>query len=155
MQFLVSWCSLIKEHTERMSSEKPRRQHARGAEYRDCCQQREAQQDSQLTWGLEEEQECQFSTVLQNLNGNKMAQIPLKTDEGQNAIIDLSPVNSPLKNLFLVFILKLHFIPLKQIPSQKDENKKPKPMKTNQPKKFPKTQTKKLHQTQSKTKTKL
>lgn len=47
-------------------------------------------------------------------------------DEGQNAIIDLSSVYSLLKNLFLVFILKLHFIPLKQIPSQKDENKKPK-----------------------------
>lgn len=83
-------------------------------------------------------------------------------DEGQNAIIALSPVNSPLKNLFLVFILKLHFIPLKQIPSQKDENKKTKQTKnpnqwkpTNQPTKFPKTQTKKLHQTQSKTKTKL
>lgn len=50
-------------------------------------------------------------------------------DEGQNAIIDLSTVNFPLKNLFLVFILKLHFIPLKQIPSQKDENKTKNPNK--------------------------
>lgn len=36
-------------------------------------------------------------------------------DEGQNAIIDLSPVNTSLENLFLVFILSnILFIPLKQ-----------------------------------------
>lgn len=85
-------------------------------------------------------------------------------DEGQNAIIDLSPVNSPLKNLFLVFILKLHFIPLKQIPSQKDENKTKNPNKQktqnneNQPtnqQNSPKPKQKNPHQTQSKNKTKL
>lgn len=92
-------CFLIKECTERVSLEKPRRKHARGAEYRYYCQQREAQQDSQLIWGLEEEQGCQFTTVLQNLNGNKMAQIQLRMDGGQTATIDLSPFNSPPKNL--------------------------------------------------------
>jgi len=35
MYFVISWCFLIKERIEKMSLEKPRRQHAGGAEYRD------------------------------------------------------------------------------------------------------------------------
>lgn len=58
----------------------------------------------------------------------------------QNAITDLNPVNIPLENLFLVFILSYTlFIPLKQInPHKKSKTKQkikakknPKTMKTN------------------------
>lgn len=78
-------------------------------------------------------------------------------DEGQNAIIDLSPVNASLENLFLVFILSnTLFIPLKQTLSQKKQkqHKKSKQTKTqnneNQPtKKIPqKAKQKNPHQNQ-------
>lgn len=75
-------------------------------------------------------------------------------DEGQNAITDLSPVNTALENLFLVFIFSYTLlIPLKQISPHKrwKQSKKVQAIKTqnneNQPaKKFsssPPNQTKK------------
>lgn len=76
-------------------------------------------------------------------------------DEGQNAITDLNPVNTPLENLFLVFILSYAlFIPLKQINPHKKSKTKQKIQAKKSPKQWKPTNQQKKNPQDPKTKQK-